>query len=215
MIGAIISAVAALGSAIGSKIKSSEENKKASALTQQQRDEIKHWYDIKKGQDYTMRADVQAAINKQRELLDEQYKRSRATNVVAGGTDASLALQRESANRATADMMSNVAAQSTEYKENVENQYRAQDAALNQQQVQSHQQQAAQIAQAGSQVVNAGLNFMGNEIVAKGMKTPTDNPTGIPTDTPTSAAPANGVPVNTPSPAAVVNDPNEIRKQNA
>ena len=161
---AAIGGVAALGSAIYGGITSSKANNKARDLIQQQRSDNKAWYNTKMAQDYTQRADVQAAIKRQRELLNEQYNRARATNVVAGGTDESLALQQQAANKSLSDTMTDIAAQSSAYKDNVEQQYRAQDAALNQQQVQNYQQQAAQAAQAASQGVNAGIGLMGNSI---------------------------------------------------
>jgi hypothetical protein len=161
MLTTAIGAVGALGSAIYGAIKSSKANNQARRLIQQQRDENRRWYNTKMNQDYTLRTDVQNALNRQRELLDEQYKRARATNVVAGGSDASVAMQKEAANKSLADATADIAAAGANYKDNVEQQYRAQDAALNQQQVQSYQQQAAQTAQAASQGVNAGLNLVG------------------------------------------------------
>lgn len=161
---AAIGGVAALGSAIYGGIKSSKANNKARDLIQQQRRDNRDWYNLRMSQDYTQRADVQAAIKRQRELLNEQYQRAKATNVVAGGTDEALALQQQAANKSVSDTMTDIAAQAANYKDNVEQQYRAQDAALNQQQVQNYQQQAAQTAQAASQGVNAGLGLMGNAI---------------------------------------------------
>ena len=152
---------AALGGAIYGAVKSGKYNRKAEALIQQQRDDNEAWYKTKMKQDYTMRSDVQAAINRQREILNDQYKRARATNVVAGGTDEQLALQKEAANRSLAQTVTDVAANAADYKDSVEQQYRQQDAALNQQQVQGYQQIAAQTAQAASQVVNKGLQQFG------------------------------------------------------
>lgn len=159
---AIIGGVAALGSAIYGGIKSAQANNNARRLIEQQRDDNRGWYNLRMSQDYTQRADVQAAIKRQRELLNEQYQRAKATNVVAGGTDEALALQQQAANKSVSDTMTDIAAQAANYKDNVEQQYRAQDAALNQQQVQNYQQQAAQTAQAASQGVNAGLGMLGN-----------------------------------------------------
>ena len=158
--------VAALGGAIYGGIKSGKYNRKAEQLIQNQRDDNKRWYDIKMSQDYTQRSDVQAAIKRQRELLDEQYKRAKATNAVMGGTDEALALQKQAANKSLSNTMTDVASQASEYKEGVENQYRQQDAALNQQQAQQYQQIAANTAQAASQVVNKGL-----DLAAQGLDT--------------------------------------------
>ena len=164
---AAIGGVAALGSAIYGGVSSSLANDKAMDLIQQQRNDNKAWYKSRMAQDYTMRVDVQAAIKRQRELLNEQYNRAKAANVVAGGTDEALALQQQAANKSVSDTMTDVAEQASAYKENVEQQYWAQDAALNQQEAQSYQQQAAQTAQAASQGVNAGIGLMGNSIAKK------------------------------------------------
>ena len=166
MLSAIIGGATALGGAIYGGIKSSQLNKKAEEAEAKQRAENKAWYNTKMSQDYTQRADVQAAIKRQRELLDEQYSRARATNVVAGGTDEALALQQKAANQSLSNTMTDVAAQGAAYKDNVEAQYRAQDAAINQQQIARYQQQAANAANAAAQVVNAGTNMVGNDLAA-------------------------------------------------
>ena len=164
MIAAIIGAAASLGSAIYGAVKSSKANNNARKLIQQQRDENRRWYEKRRAEDYTMRSDVQAALKRQRELLAEQYENARRTNVVAGGTPEALALQQQAANRSVAQATTDIASNAAAYKDAVENQYRAQDAALNQQQAQSYQQQAAQTAQAAGQAVNAGVNLMGVDL---------------------------------------------------
>lgn len=163
MVTAAIGAGLSLASAIYGGIKSSQANNRARRLIQQQRDDNRRWYDTRMAEDYTMRTDAQAAINRQRELLNEQYDRARRTGVVSGATDEAMAMQKEAANKAVSDTTTEIASQASAYKDNVERQFRAQDAALNQQQVQNNQQQAAQTAQAASQAVNAGINLAGNE----------------------------------------------------
>lgn len=160
MVGSIIGAAAQIGSSIYGAIKSSQANKRAEQLIQNQRDENKKWYDQEMTEDYTQRSDVQNVLRKQRELLQEQYQRARATNIVAGGTDESLALQQAAANEAMGDTMADIAANAASYKEEVEQQYRAQDAALNQQQVGLEQAEAQSIAQAAGQVGSAVSGLM-------------------------------------------------------
>lgn len=155
MIGAIAGAAIQAGSSIYGAIKSSQANKKANDLIQSERDENRKWYEQKMAEDYMQRADVQNVLRKQRELLNEQYQRARATNIVAGGTDESLALQQQAANQTLGETAANVAAQVVDYKEGVENQFRAKDSALNQQQVNVYQNEAQQIAQAASQMGKA------------------------------------------------------------
>lgn len=155
MIGAIAGAAIQAGSSIYGAIKSSQANKRAKDLIQSERDANRKWYEEKMAEDYMQRADVQNVLRKQRELLNEQYQRARATNVVAGGTDESLALQQQAANETLGETTANIAAQSADYKEGIENQYRTKDSALNQQQVNLLQNEASQIAQAAGQVGKA------------------------------------------------------------
>ena len=162
MIGtAIAGTAAALGSAIYGAIASSKANNRAKTLVSDLRKRNKAWYDQKMSGDYMARSDVRAAVKKQRELLDEQLRRARATNVVAGGTDQTLAMQQAAANNSLSNTMTDIAANAANYKDAVEQQYLAQDAALTQQQAQMYQQQAAQTAQAAGQAVNAGLSLAG------------------------------------------------------
>lgn len=155
MVGQILATAAQVGSAIYGAIKSSQANKRAEAMLQNQRDENRKWYDQKMAEDYMQRSDVQNVLRKQRELLNEQYQRARATNIVAGGTDESLALQQQAANEAMGDTMADIAANAADYKDSIENQYRAQDATLNQQQIGVEQAKAQSIALAAGQVGSA------------------------------------------------------------
>lgn len=155
MVGAAIGTAAQVGASIYGAIKSSQANKKAMDILKAQKDENKKWYEERMNEDYLQRADVQNVLRKQRELLGEQYKRARATNVVAGGTDESLAMQQQAANEIMGDTMGNIAAQAESYKEGVENQYRTTDAALSQQEMGIHQTQAQTIANAAGQVGKA------------------------------------------------------------
>ena len=155
MVGAIIGAAAQVGSSIYGAIKSSQANKRAEDLLRNQRDENRKWYEERMAQDYTQRADVQNVLRKQRELFQEQYNRARATNVVAGGTDESLALQQAGANETMGETMADVAANAADYKDAVEEQYRAKDAALDQQEVAIQQNKAQQIANAAGQMGSA------------------------------------------------------------
>lgn len=176
MVGTLIGAAAQVGSSIYGAIKSSQANKKAESLLQNQRDENQKWYDRKMAEDYTQRSDVQSVLQKQRDLLSEQYKRARAANIVGGGTDESLALQQQEANETMGDTMESIAAQADTYKEGIENQFRAQDAALNQQQVANEQAKAQSIATAAGQVGSAVSGLMAG---ASGNKGTQLTPSGV------------------------------------
>lgn len=162
-----IAAGTSLASAVYGAIKSANYNKKAAKLIGKQRDDNRRWYDAGMREDYTNRTDAQAVINKQRELLEAQTKRIRATNAVAGGSDESAALAQASANNATAQTMADISAQAASHKDQIEQSYRQQDAALNQQQAQILSGQGQSTAQAAGQAVNAGVNLLGNELALK------------------------------------------------
>lgn len=144
-----------MGSSIYGAVKSSQAAKKAQDRLSGMINDNRKWYEEKMAEDYTKRADVQNILRKQRDLLSEQYQRARATNVVAGGTDESLALQQQAANEAMGETMADIAAQSTEYKQGIENQYRTQDAALQQQMIGVEQNKAQAIANAAGQMGSA------------------------------------------------------------
>lgn len=164
MVGSIISSAFGgaiqLGSAIYGQVKSNQYNKQAQDELQARRNENKQWYNQKMNEDYMMRSDVQNVLRKQRELLNEQYQRARATNIVAGGTDESLALQQQAANKVMGDTMADIAANASAHKDNVEQQYRAQEANLSQQQQQIYSNQANQVAQAASQAASSGAGLL-------------------------------------------------------
>lgn len=160
MVGQLLGAAAQIGSSVYGAIKSSQANKRATEMIQNQRADNQRWYDQKMAEDYMQRSEIQSVLRKQKELLNEQYQRARATNVVAGGTDESLALQQQAANDVMGDTMSDMAANASAYKDSIESQYRSQDAALNQQLAGIEQNQADAIAQAASQVGSAVSGLM-------------------------------------------------------
>lgn len=159
-----IGAAGALASAVIGAVSSSNANKRAQTLIDTQQKEDKRWYEQKKNADYMNRSEVQAVLKKQRETLDEYYKRSRATNVITGGTDEAAAMAQEAANKTIADTSANIAAQATAYKDSLDKQSRESEKQYAQIKVGSEQAKANQIAQAASAGVGAGLNLAGSTI---------------------------------------------------
>ena len=216
MVGAIIGAAAQVGSSIYGAIKSSQANQRAMDLLKARKDENKKWYEEKMAEDYMQRPDVQNALRKHKDLLGEQLKRSRATNIVAGGTDESLALGQQAAMESLGETTADIAAQSADYKEAVENQYRTTDAALDQQEMGIHQTQAQTIANAAGQVGKAvsGLTAGGlDNVKAPKASTPTVAPLETPKlkETQAQITPVTSIPQIAMSDA----DKAEIEKYNA
>lgn len=157
----------AAASAIGGAISSANKSAQAKRMLNLQKIENKKWFDMKMAEDYSSRLENQAILNKQRDLLNEQYKRARATNTVAGGTEQQLALQKQAANESLSETMTNMAANSSTIKDQAEAQYRAENSQINNAEIAVKQQESAQVAQAASQGVQAGLNLIGSELNGK------------------------------------------------
>lgn len=158
-LGAALAGAGAITNWIGSGIANRNAKKELDA----QRKKNDTWWNIRRNQDATKRADNQAYINTQRELMTDANYLTRATSKVSGGSEEAVALQKEATNKAAAQTISNIAAQGAQERRADEAQYRATDAALSQQEIQRQQQKAAQNAAAGAQAVNAGLNLVATE----------------------------------------------------
>lgn len=170
MIGSIIGGVASLGSAIYGTIASAKKNNEARSIIREQQAANKEWYTKKLAEDYTQRTDAQAVINKQRDLLNQQYGNAKATSIVTGGTDEALAMQKAAANKSVSDTMTNIASQASEYKESLERGMLQSDNAAAQQQAASLQQEGDAIAKAASAAANAGTSLIGNDAEATALK---------------------------------------------
>lgn len=166
MIADVISGIVGGGIQLYSAHKGQQEserlNKQAQDELSGRRRENKEWYNQKMNEDYMMRSDVQNVLRKQRELLQEQYQRARATNIVAGGTDEALALQQQAANKAMGETMANIASSASSYKDNIEQQYRAKEDSLSTQQQQFYTNQAKEVAAAASQATKSGSTLLSN-----------------------------------------------------
>ena len=174
IVAAIISGVASLAS---TGISAASSKKQADAArdaynneTAAQRQKLQNWYNIRSNEDYTRRADVQAALTKQRELINERYKQSRATSVVAGGSEAALAAEKEAANKAMGDTIANIAAAGAANQDKLDQMYLGMDNQMSQNIAnagyQQNMQQAQQIAQAGGQASGAAVQMGGALIQA-------------------------------------------------
>lgn len=177
---AAIGGAISLASGIYGAIKSAKEGNQARSLIAQQRKDNKSWRDSEMSKDYMSRTDTQAVLKKQKEMLDDYYNRADKSSAVTGATDESKAIAKSAANKSLENTMTNIASGASAYKDSVDQQYRAQDNALNQQQAQSKMQQSQQVAQAAGQAVSAGLSLAGSGI---GAQTPTtgatDNLSGL------------------------------------
>lgn len=97
----------------------------------------------------------QSLLSKLRELQRENYNRARATNVVAGGTDESLAMMQQAGNQVLGQTIDSMAARSGEKKDRIRAQKQASNRQHSQQVFGLRMQKAQNIAQAAGQMTGA------------------------------------------------------------
>ena len=215
MVGAAIGAAAQVGSSIYGAIKSSQALKDLRDKIGYVRKENKKWYDEAMAEDYLTRPEVRDVVRKDTEMLSEQMKRSRAINLVAGGTDESLALQQQQALEAHGDTMATIASHAAESKDEAKREYRERELALTQQEMELDQAKAQNIAAAAGQVGKAvsGLTAGLDNVKAPKAETPTVTPIETPKlkETQAQITPVTSIPQIAMSDA----DKAEIEKYNA
>ena len=162
MIGSLIGAGLNVAGGIFGSIASSRADNEANRMIVDQKAKNQAWYDREYNSNYTQRSDVQDVLNNTREMLNERYNRAAGINTVMGGTDESLAMSQANANDAVADTMSNIAADASAYKDNIQQTYMNNDAALTQQQVANQQQKAQNISNAVSGASQGAAGIVGS-----------------------------------------------------
>lgn len=109
-------ATSLIGGLIGGK-KVNEGYNEAIEMYNNRLADIKNHRDAIYYQDPTQQTDNQAVAAKARELLQEQTDAAKAGNIVTGGTNESLALQKRTATKAMGDMLQQQAAEGAAKKE--------------------------------------------------------------------------------------------------
>lgn len=151
IIGAAISAASAIYGGIKSSQAAKEANKKVEAL---QRDN-QAWYDRRYNEDPLQRSSAQRVLTRTQQMLRDRNRAAAGRAAVMGGTEESVAAEKQRNNEALADTASRIAAQGDAQKDAIEQQYRATKAGLTQQQIGIEQQRASNIAQASAGIGKA------------------------------------------------------------
>ena len=123
MFGAIIGgALGAAGSILGGISKNNAIKKQMEMVAQQQR-ENQDWYDRRYNEDATQRADAQRMITLTEESIKKRNKAAAGTAAVMGGTDESVAAEKEANSKALADTTSQIVAAADARKDQIEGQF--------------------------------------------------------------------------------------------
>lgn len=122
--------VTKLGGNIAANVIQRKRERRRIRELKQQRQENLDWYNRRYNEDATQRADAQAILNNTMQRLRERNQQAAGRQAVMGGTDESVAAEKAAGNEALAKATSDIAAAGDARKDQIEQQYRQQDAAL-------------------------------------------------------------------------------------
>lgn len=117
------------------------------------------WYDRRYNEDATQRADAQRLLTMTEENIKNRNRQAAGTAAVMGGSDESVAAEKEANNQALASTMSNINAAADARKESIEQQYMSTKANLNDKLNNLTMQQAQNIQQAANGVADSAQAF--------------------------------------------------------
>lgn len=120
MIGAIIGAAGGLASGLFGAKKSADAAKEQQRLIDEQERKNDAWYNRNYYQNYLDSAEAQAAIKRVENTLKKQNQEAKATATVLGSTPEAAIAQQQSNNEILDNVVTNLAAQSTQRKDHVD-----------------------------------------------------------------------------------------------
>ena len=153
-----------VGSSLFGANKAKKAARRAQAENQYRTNAEKAWYDKNYNTDYL---DTKAGSNLMRraqEVQDEYIRKADGAAAVGGGTAASVAQAKESANKAMGDTIANIAAQDTSRKQHVEDAHLQNTQQLSRERQQIEQQKAQATSDAAQNASNALFNFGVNQL---------------------------------------------------
>ena len=175
MAGISLAALAAIGSlaatgigAVGSATASAQARERLEG----ERAEDRRYYRRLLDRNYVDSPENAGLLRRLQEIQRDRYNQARATNVVAGGTDAHLAAMQQQGAKIVSDTAGGIAERSQSYKDKVADARRTTERAYTQQMFGLDQQKAQSIASAAGQATKAMAG-----IAAAGA--PSENPYGM------------------------------------
>lgn len=131
-----------IGSSLFGANKAKKAARRAQAENQYRTNAEKAWYDKNYNTDYLDTKAGQNLMRRAQEVQDEYIRKADGAAAVGGGTAASVAQAKESANKAMGDTIANIAAQDTSRKQHVEDAHLANTQQLSRERQQIEQQKA-------------------------------------------------------------------------
>ena len=157
-----------IGSSLFGANKAKKAARRAQAENQYRTNAEKAWYDKNYNTDYLDTKAGQNLMRRAQEVQDEYIRKADGAAAVGGGTAASVAQAKESANKAMGETIANIAAQDTSRKQQVEDAHLANTQQLSRERQQIEQQKAQATSDAAQNASNAlfnfGVNRLGSEL---------------------------------------------------
>lgn len=146
LLGNIVGGALNIGGSIFGGIKASKAMKKVKRNINNQLRDNQNWYDRRYNEDATQRADAQRILTMTQDAIRKRNQATAGAQAVMGGTEESAAAARAANNEVLADATSQIAVAGDVRKDNIESQYMATKADLNNQLNALEQNKAAEIA---------------------------------------------------------------------
>lgn len=174
-----------VGSSLFGANKAKKAARRAQAENQYRTNAEKAWYDKNYNTDYLDTKAGQNLMRRAQEVQDEYIRKADGAAAVGGGTAASVAQAKESANKAMGDTIANIAAQDTSRKQHVEDAHLQNTQQLSRERQQIEQQKAQATSDAAQNASNAMFNFGVNQLGSEleGAKTQNNSKLANPTPT--------------------------------
>lgn len=174
-----------IGSSLFGANKAKKAARRAQAENQYRTNAEKAWYDKNYNTDYLDTKAGQNLMRRAQEVQDEYIRKADGAAAVGGGTAASVAQAKESANKAMGDTIANIAAQDTSRKQHVEDAHLANTQQLSRERQQIEQQKAQATSDAAQNASNALFNFGVNQLGSELEGTKSQNNSKLANSTPT------------------------------
>ena len=174
-----------IGSSLFGANKAKKAARRAQAENQYRTNAEKAWYDKNYNTDYLDTKAGQNLMRRAQEVQDEYIRKADGAAAVGGGTAASVAQAKESANKAMGETIANIAAQDTSRKQQVEDAHLANTQQLSRERQQIEQQKAQATSDAAQNASNALFNFGVNQLGSELEGTKSQNNSKLANSTPT------------------------------
>lgn len=174
-----------IGSSLFGAHKAKKAARRAQAENQYRTNAEKAWYDKNYNTDYLDTKAGQNLMRMAQEVQDEYIRKADGAAAVGGGTAASVAQAKESANKAMGDTIANIAAQDTSRKQRVEDAHLANTQQLSRERQQIEQQKAQATSDAAQNASNALFNFGVNQLGSELEGAKSQNSSKLANSTPT------------------------------